>query len=222
MIHPNMATMLGYITTDVAIDSKLLQETLTLAINHSFNMISVDGDSSTNDMVLILANGMAKNKLITSRDNLDWQLFYNALLKLCIELARQIAKDGEGASKLITVNIQGAKSEKQARVVAKGVVSSSLVKAAIFGNDANWGRIACAVGYSDGQINANKLKIALDDLLLFENGVPLEFSEDKALSILKQKEVVININLGLGTFSSTSWGCDLTYDYVKINAAYRT
>lgn len=222
MIHPNMATMLGYITTDAAISSLALQQALTYVTNNSFNMISVDGDSSTNDMVLIMANGCAKNPIITDLETPDGKIFCNTLLILCIHLAKQIAQDGEGASKLITVNVSGAKSDKQAKIVAKSVVSSSLVKAAVFGNDANWGRIACAVGYSETAISPHKLKIALEDLVLFENGVPCYFCEETALKLLQQSEVKINIDLGLGVQQSTSWGCDLTYDYVKINAAYRT
>ena len=222
MIHPNMATMLGYITSDIAISADMLQNILTQAVNSSFNMISVDGDSSTNDMVIVMANGCAKNKLICDTNNPDWSIFYDALLVLCTHLAKEIAKDGEGASKLITVEVAGAKSVKQARIVAKSVVSSSLVKAAIFGNDANWGRIACAVGYAETVIDPDKLKIALEDLVLFENGLPINFSEEIALTLLKQTEVKINVDLGLGSEKSTAWGCDLTYDYVKINAAYRT
>ncbi len=222
MIHPNMATMLAFITTDVMISHKALQSALNLATGNSFNMISVDGDSSTNDMALVMANGYAKNTIIDDLNSPDGQIFYNALLELCINLARQIAKDGEGASKLITVNVFGAKTTKQAKQVAKSVASSLLVKAAVFGNDANWGRIACAVGYSDTLIKPDKLKISLENLLLFSDGVPLNFCENAATELLKQSEVKINIDLGLGTENGTSWGCDLTYDYVKINAAYRT
>ena len=222
MIHPNMATMLAFVTTDVSITQEALHKALILATENSFNMISVDGDSSTNDMVLVMANGYTQNKIIDNINDPDWQLFYNGLLQLCINLAKQIAKDGEGASKLITVNVSGAKTEKQAKQVAKSVVSSSLVKTAIFGNDANWGRIACAVGYSDSMINPHKLTIALDNLVLFENGMPRGFCENTASSLLDKPEVKININLGLGNKEGTSWGCDLTYDYVKINAAYRT
>lgn len=222
MIHPNMATMLGYITTDAAISYDVLQQALINVTNNSFNMVSVDGDSSTNDMVLVMANACAGNALITDLSSPDGKIFYFALLTLCTYLARQIAQDGEGASKLITVNVSSAKSDKQAKVVAKSVVSSSLVKAAIFGNDANWGRIACAIGYAGTAINPDKLTISLEDLVLFKNGVPCHFCEESALKILQQTEVKINIDLGLGIKQSTSWGCDLTYNYVKINAAYRT
>ncbi|MFN7094164.1 MAG: bifunctional ornithine acetyltransferase/N-acetylglutamate synthase, partial [Burkholderiales bacterium] len=190
--------------------------------NNSFNMTSVDGDSSTNDMVLIMANKLAGNTPITSDKDSDWHLFYAGLLKLCTILAKKIVEDGEGASKLIEVVVTGAKSDKQAKAVAKSVISSSLVKTAIFGNDANWGRIACAVGYADSQINPAKLKIALGDLVLFAAGVPSPFSEEEAYQILQQKEIKINIDLGLGAVTATAWGCDLSYDYVKINAAYRT
>lgn len=222
MIHPNMATMLGYITSDVAISAGALQQILTQVVNNSFNMISVDGDSSTNDMVLVMANGYAGNSLIEDVNSTDGQIFYGALLALCTNLAKQIAQDGEGASKLITVNVSNAKTDKQAKLVAKAVISSSLVKSAMFGNDANWGRIACAVGYSNAGIKPNKLQIAIDNLVLFDKGMPILFSEELALQLLQQTEVIINISLGLGIKKSTAWGCDLTYDYVKINAAYRT
>ena len=222
MIHPNMATMLGFITTDADISAAALQIALSKAVNNSFNMISVDGDSSTNDMVLVMANKCAANTAIEDINHPDWQLFYEGLLCLCISLSKQIATDGEGATTLIAVNVSGAKSDKQAKLVAKSVVSSSLVKAAVFGNDANWGRIACAAGYANAAINPNKLNISLEELMLFKHGVPLEFSEDEALKLLQNKEVNINLDLGLGEHSATAWGCDLTYDYVKINAAYRT
>src|SRR6185437_3806931 len=217
-----MTTMLGFFTTDADIDHEVLQQALTRVTNESFNMISVDGDTSTNDMVLIMANKMAKNKPIKSLDSVDGKLFYEALLHLSIILSKKIAQDGEGATKLIEVVVSGAKSDKQAKKVAKAVVSSSLVKSAIFGNDANWGRIACAVGYADSHVNANKLKISLENLILFTDGVPLPFSEDEALQLLKQKNIAIHIDLGLGNAKSTAWGCDLSYDYIKINAAYRT
>jgi glutamate N-acetyltransferase / amino-acid N-acetyltransferase len=222
MIHPNMATMLGFITTDADISHEALQLALKLAVNDSFNMISVDGDCSTNDMVLIMANKLANNKPILAKNDPNWQLFYAGLLELCITLAQQIAKDGEGATKVIEAMVSGAKSEKQAIAVAKSVVSSCLVKTAIFGNDANWGRIACAVGYADNGIKPEKLKISLGVLVLFSAGIPLPFSEEKALEILQQSKVTINIDLGLGNISKTAWGCDLSYDYVKINASYRT
>jgi glutamate N-acetyltransferase / amino-acid N-acetyltransferase len=222
MVHPNMATILGFITTDVAISVKILQKFLTLAVNDSFNMISVDGDSSTNDMVLMMANQMAENPLISSMESPDGKIFYQALLSVCKNLAKQVANDGEGASKLITVKVSQAKTEKQAKLVAKSIVSSSLVKAAVFGNDANWGRIACAVGYAGTLIKIEKLSIALDQLVLFDKGVPKQFCEASALKILQQQEVPINVDLGMGDYESTAWGCDLTYDYVKINSAYRT
>lgn len=222
MIHPNMATMLCYITTDADIAALPLQKALTEAANNSFNLISVDGDSSTNDMVLIMANKCAENKPISDCESEDWKLFYNGLLTVCVDLAKKITRDGEGATKLITVNVTGAVSEQEAKQVAKSVVSSSLVKTAVYGNDANWGRIACAVGYSNASIDPDKLLISLDNLLLFANGIPVNFCEEAALDLLKQKEVNININLGLGTSNGVAWGCDLSYDYVKINAAYRT
>ena len=222
MIHPNMATMLAYLTSDINISAELLQTTLTMAVNNSFNMISVDGDSSTNDMALVMANGMAKNAQITSVKDPDWEIFYHGLSYVCTSLARQIAKDGEGASKLITVNVHGAKTTKAAKCIAKSVISSSLFKSAVFGNDANWGRIACAIGYAETQIKLQKLVIALEDLVLFANGLPIAFDETLAYSLLDKPEVVVNVNLGMGDKTATAWGCDLTYDYVKINAAYRT
>ncbi|MFN8770563.1 MAG: bifunctional glutamate N-acetyltransferase/amino-acid acetyltransferase ArgJ [Neisseriaceae bacterium] len=222
MIHPNMATMLAFVTTDADIEHKVLKDALRNATNQSFNMISVDGDSSTNDMVLVMANKMAKNTPIKSLNSEDGKIFYAGLVELMILLAKKIAQDGEGATKLIEVTVIGAKSPKQAKNVAKSVVSSTLVKAAIFGNDANWGRIACAVGYADNQINPNKMQISLGNLKLFANGLPLAFSEEDALNLLQQKTVNINIDLCLGNSHSMAWGCDLSYDYVKINAAYRT
>jgi glutamate N-acetyltransferase/amino-acid N-acetyltransferase len=222
MIHPNMATMLAFITSDVAIAPLALQAALRVATNNSFNMISVDGDSSTNDMVLLLANGLAGNQLIDSTSHPLWPKFLQALQTLCIELAKQIAADGEGATKLLETQVTGALNDKQARAVAKEVISSNLVKAAMFGNDANWGRIACAIGNSGTKINPQVLSIHLGSLCLFQNGVPLEFDEAEALSILQRPTVTIYIDLGLGAFTATAWGCDLSYDYVKINAAYRT
>lgn len=222
MIHPNMATMLAFITTDAAINPETLQEAIKLATNNSFNMISVDGDTSTNDMAYIMANGLAKNTLIKTIKSGDGKLFYDGLVQVCIDLAKQIARDGEGATKLIAANVRGARNDKQAKVVAKSVISSSLVKAAIFGNDANWGRIAAAIGYSGSNVNPNKIDIAINGLEVFARGMPLKFSETKALEVLQQKDIAIDINLGLGKFASTAWGCDLSYDYVKINAAYRT
>lgn len=222
MIHPNMATMLAYITTDINIDQKILKKALTLAVNESFNMISVDGDSSTNDMALIMANGYANNSKITLLKDPDYKIFYQGLLSLCIDLAKQIAKDGEGASKLITVNVTNAKTNKDAKKIAKSIVSSSLLKSAVFGNDANWGRIACATGYADAYINPNKLQISIAQLILFEKGAPIPFDEDIAFRLLDKPEITINVDLGIGNKSATAWGCDLTYDYIKINASYRT
>jgi glutamate N-acetyltransferase/amino-acid N-acetyltransferase len=222
MIHPNMATMLGFITTDANIEQPVLQEALMRVTNKSFNMISVDGDTSTNDMVVIMANKMADNNPITSLDSPDGKIFYNALEQLSIILAKKIVEDGEGATKVIEVAVAGATNEEQAQIVAKSVIGSSLVKTAIFGNDANWGRIACAVGYADKDVDSNKLKIWLSDLALFANGVPLPFSEEIALELLKEKNVYINIDLGLGNSQALAWGCDMSYDYIKINASYRS
>ncbi|MDD3266406.1 MAG: bifunctional glutamate N-acetyltransferase/amino-acid acetyltransferase ArgJ [Burkholderiales bacterium] len=222
MIHPNMATMLAYITTDINITQEILQKALTMAVNESFNMISVDGDSSTNDMALIMANGCANNSEISLLKDNNYQIFYQGLLSVCVDLAKQIAKDGEGASKLITVNVTNAKTSKDAKKIAKSIISSSLFKSAVFGNDANWGRIACATGYADAYINPNKLQISIAQLILFEKGIPLAFDEDIALRLLDKPEITINVDLGIGNKSATAWGCDLTYDYIKINASYRT
>lgn len=222
MIHPNMATMLSFITTDAKINPKILKKALKAVVDNSFNMISVDGDSSTNDMVLLMANQGAGNKCIDSLSSANGKIFYEALLTVCVTLAKQIANDGEGASKLITVKVSNASNEKQAKLIAKSIVSSSLVKAAVFGNDANWGRIACAAGYAGANIKIDRLTIALGNEVLFANGVPLQFCQASALKTLQEDEVKINLDLGLGNHESTAWGCDLTYDYVKINAAYRT
>ncbi len=222
MIHPNMATMLGFITTDVDISSEPLQIALKEATNNSFNMISVDGDTSTNDMVLIMANKQSGNRTISSIDNPDWQIFLQGLETVCIDLAKQIARDGEGATKLISVNVSGIDDTDSAREIARSVIKSNLVKAAIFGNDANWGRIACAVGYAGPKIDLARLTIKLGDLVLLNKGTPVEFSEEKATEILNKEEVIIDVNLGEGKARTTAWGCDLSYDYVRINGSYRT
>ncbi len=222
MIHPNMATMLGFITTDVAIDQPALQHALSLVNQTSFNMITVDGDSSTNDMLLTLANGMARNKLIDSIHSDEWKTFYDGLAFVCTYLAKQIAQDGEGATKLIEVQVDGAETETQAQVAARAVCGSSLVKTAIFGEDANWGRIACAIGASGASLNPEKLCIELGSLLLLNMGSPLPFEELEAKELLKENTVVMKVHLGVGDAKATAWGCDLSYDYIKINASYRS
>jgi glutamate N-acetyltransferase/amino-acid N-acetyltransferase len=221
MIHPNMATMLGFITTDAAVESGCLQQILKEVVNTSFNMISVDGDTSTNDMVVLMANGLAKNPVITIEGKF-YQEFKAAINEVCITLAKLIAQDGEGATKLIEVQVKGALSLEDARKAALAICSSNLVKAAIFGEDANWGRIVTALGYSGAEVDPDKVDVYLGDLIMAENGTGLSFDEDKASQILKEKEVILAVDLKLGDFEAKSWGCDLSYDYVKINAAYRT
>ena len=225
MIQPNMATMLSFITTDLNIDAKLLKEALKSSVDLSYNRVSVDGDSSTNDMVVILANGLAGNATITEKDE-KYSIFLEALNTLNIHLAKEIAKDGEGATKLIECNVSGSKDEKSAEILAKSVINSSLVKAAIFGSDANWGRVLCALGYADADFDPNLVSVYFasesDSILVCENGCSIEFDETKAKEILLKDTVKININLHSGNASATAWGCDLTYDYVKINGEYRS
>ncbi|MCL2323581.1 MAG: bifunctional ornithine acetyltransferase/N-acetylglutamate synthase [Oscillospiraceae bacterium] len=225
MIHPDMATMLAFITTDAAINRMLLQEALSTCVDKTFNMISVDGDTSTNDTILILANGMAKNAVINT-EGLEYEIFFDALLKVCESLAKDIVRDGEGATKLFEVQISGAISELDARIIARGVASSNLFKAAMFGADANWGRALCAMGYSGGKFDPAKVNMSFislgGTLEVMRNGNPLTFSEDVAKKILSEREIIIKITLGDGQFSARAWGCDLTYDYVKINADYRS
>ena len=221
MIHPNMATMLGFITTDVNIDNKALQATFKANIDDSFNMVSVDGDTSTNDMVVILANGQAGNTLLTE-ESPDFPAFKQALREICIEMAQKIAGDGEGATKLVECTVTGAATKEDARLAAKAIIASSLVKTAIYGNDANWGRIACAAGYSGAQFDPDKVNIFIGDVQVAQNGMGLEFDEAKATETLKQKKVNILVKFNIGTEEATAWGCDLTYDYVSINADYRS
>ncbi len=225
MIHPNMATMLVFITTDCAISSEMLQKALSTDIQTTFNMISIDGDTSTNDMVVVLANGMAENNQITT-DGEDFNTFMKALNTVCVNLCRKIAADGEGATKLLECKVSGAESLCVAKTVAKSVVCSSLTKAAMFGSDANWGRVLCAIGYSGAQVDINKIdvyfKSAKGEILVCKNGAGVDFSEEKAKEILLESEIEILVNLNSGEYSSTAWGCDLTYDYVKINGDYRT
>ncbi|MDA8234262.1 MAG: bifunctional glutamate N-acetyltransferase/amino-acid acetyltransferase ArgJ [Clostridia bacterium] len=221
MIHPNMATMLGFITTDAAISSDLLYSALRETTEKSFNMVSVDGDTSTNDMVVILANGLAGNKEITAKGD-DYIKFKNALEEVCIVLAKAIARDGEGATKLVEIRVLNAPSDSDAIKAAKAIATSSLVKTAIFGSDANWGRIICAAGYSGADFDPNRVDIFLGDEKMAQDGCGLDFSEERAREILEQEVVVITVDLKIGEHKATAWGCDLTYDYVKINGAYRT
>ena len=225
MIHPNMATMLVFITTDCAISSEMLQKALSSDIAETFNMISIDGDTSTNDMVTVLANGLAGNKEI-SKEGDDFNEFMKALNTITVWLCRRIADDGEGATKLLECKVSGAKDKETAKTVAKSVVCSSLTKAAMFGSDANWGRVLCAIGYSGADVDVNKIDVWFKSnkgsILVCENGAGVDFSEEKAKEILSEKEIDILIDLKSGDASSTAWGCDLTYDYVKINGDYRT
>ena len=225
MIHPNMATMLVFITTDVAISSELLSKALSHDIKNTFNMTSVDGDTSTNDMVTLLANGMAGNTPITE-EGADFDAFMTALNTVNVYLCRMIAGDGEGATKLLECSVTGALNEETAKTVAKSVICSSLVKAAMFGSDANWGRVLCAIGYSGASVDVNKVDVsfvsAKGEIPVCKDGAGIEFSEEIAKEILLEKEIGIKITLGDGDGKATAWGCDLTYDYVKINGDYRT
>ncbi len=225
MIHPNMATMLVFITTDCAISSQMLQKALSGDIADTFNMVSVDGDTSTNDMVTVLANGMAGNAEITS-DGEEFNEFMKALNTVTVYLCRHIAADGEGATKLLECRVTGASDKETARTVAKSVICSSLTKAAMFGADANWGRVLCAIGYSGADVDVTKIDVAFSSSAgrvdVCKNGAGIEFSEEKAKEILLKDEIEILVELNSGSFCSAAWGCDLTYDYVKINGDYRT
>lgn len=226
MIHPNMATMLCFLTTDVAIAPNLLQKALSDVTNETFNMISVDGDTSTNDMVTILASGSANNKEINNPQSEAYEIFVNALYAVMMNLSRAIAQDGEGASKLLECTVYGAQSKQAAKTVAKSVITSSLVKSAMFGQDPNWGRILCAIGYAEADLNIDevsvRLKSVFGDVTVCEGGRGVAFDVEKVLEILRADEVKIIICIGSGDFSAVAWGCDLTYDYVKINADYHT
>ncbi len=225
MIHPNMCTMLSFLTTDVCISRELLQEALSENIKDTYNMVSVDGDTSTNDTVLLLANGMAENPEITEKGQ-DYETFCQALNFVNTFLCRKIAGDGEGATALFEVTILGAESKEQAVTLAKSVVTSSLTKAAIYGHDANWGRILCAMGYSGAQFDPEKVDLYFQSsagkIKIIENGVSTGYSEEEATKILSQTEVTAIADIKMGDASATAWGCDLTYDYVKINADYRS
>jgi glutamate N-acetyltransferase/amino-acid N-acetyltransferase len=221
MINPNMATMLGFMTTDARIESVHLQAALKTVTDVTFNAITVDGDTSTNDMVLIMANGMAENDSL-SPAHPDWESFVQALQAVSQDLAKMIAKDGEGATKLIETQVFGAESDAEARKIAKTVVGSPLVKTAVFGCDANWGRIIAAVGYSGAKVDPNLISIHIGSTLVVENGEPVPFSEELLIAYLKQPELKIQVELHQGDGQGTAWGCDLTYDYVQINATYRT
>ena len=225
MIHPNMATMLVFITTDAAISGEMLAKALSSDIKNTFNMVSVDGDTSTNDMVAVMANGMAGNAEITS-EGADFDTFMQALNTVTVYLCRMIAADGEGATKLLECTVKGAKTEAIAKTVAKSIICSSLVKAAMFGSDANWGRVLCAIGYSGADVDVTKVDVsfvsAAGEILVCKDGAGVEFSEEIAKKILLEKEIGISVSLNDGEQNAVAWGCDLTYDYVKINGDYRT
>ena len=225
MIHPNMATMLVFLTTDAAISPEMLTKALSSDIKNTFNMVSVDGDTSTNDMVAIMANGMAGNAEITAEGE-DFDTFMKALNTITVYLCRMIAGDGEGATKLLECTVSGASSEAIAKTVAKSVICSSLVKAAMFGSDANWGRVLCAIGYSGACVDVNKVDVSFvskaGEILVCKDGAGVDFSEEIAKQILLEKEIGIDIRLNSGNEKAVAWGCDLTYDYVKINGDYRT
>ena len=225
MIHPNMGTMLCFITTDCAISPEMIREALVDTAHVSFNRISVDGDTSTNDTCLVLANGLAGNETITGEGE-DYAAFLEALKALCVRLARMMAKDGEGARHLITCTVSGAKDEESAQTIAKSVISSTLTKAAIFGCDANWGRVLCAMGYSGEKFDPDKVDVAFasaaGEIPVCRQGRGLDFDEDLAKRILTEDEVEIRVRMGEGDASCTCWGCDITYDYIKINGDYRT
>ena len=225
MIHPNMATMLVFVTTDVKITPEMLNKALKSDVENSFNMISVDGDTSTNDMVSVLANGKAENSEISAEGE-DFDIFKKALSLVTGTLCRCIAKDGEGATKLIECSVRGAKSEKDAKLIAKSVIKSPLVKTAMFGSDANWGRVLCAIGYSGAETDVTKIDVAFASkkgmVFVCKGGAGIDFSEDNAKKVLSDDEIKIIVGLGDGKSSATAFGCDLTYDYVKINGDYRT
>jgi glutamate N-acetyltransferase/amino-acid N-acetyltransferase len=225
MIHPNMATMLCFITSDACIEKKILQEMVSSIVEDTFNMISVDGDTSTNDTVLVMANGLAQNPVISEHGR-DYDIFYEALFYVLCELSKKIAGDGEGCTCLFEVQVKNAATKQQAKILAKSIVTSSLTKAAIFGHDANWGRILCAMGYSGADLDPEKVDIYFESeagsLKIVENGKATDYSEDKATEILSKNPVTAIADVKLGSENATAWGCDLTFDYVKINADYRS
>lgn len=225
MIHPNMATMLSFITTDANISAEMLQKALRWCVTRSYNMLSVDGDTSTNDTVAILANGLCGNTRIET-ENEDYAVFCRALFKICNHIVRMLAKDGEGATKLVVCEVVGAADEETARICAKSVIRSPLVKTAMFGSDANWGRVLCALGYAGAAIDVFKIDVSFRSrkgtVPVCKNGAGIEFSEEKAKEVLLEDEIEILVDLNSGDAEATAYGCDLTYDYVKINGDYRT
>ncbi|MDD2362222.1 MAG: bifunctional glutamate N-acetyltransferase/amino-acid acetyltransferase ArgJ [Oscillospiraceae bacterium] len=225
MIAPNMATMLCFITTDAAIDAALLNNALSDVTDKTFNMMSIDGDTSTNDMLILMANGATGNHTIKDK-NADYDVFTAALHTLCVKLCRALAADGEGATKLLECRVSGGASKRDSRLIAKSVINSSLLKSAMFGADANWGRVLCAIGYSGACVNPNGVNVTFHSSAgsvdVCKNGAGIEFSEDKAKTVLSEKEIIIDICLSDGESQATAWGCDLTYDYVRINGDYRS
>jgi len=225
MIAPNMATMLCFLTTDAAIDSRLLDEALHEVVGDTFNMMSVDGDTSTNDNVMLLANGAAGNRPITEKDA-DYTAFVEALHALCADLCRRLAKDGEGATKLLEIKVHGAKTVSDARLIARSVNRSSLLKAAMFGADANWGRVLCAIGYAGAEVDVTGVQVTFISkagrVCVCEKGAGIPFDEDIAKTVLTEEDIIIDIVLSDGDAEAVAYGCDLTYDYVKINGDYRT
>ncbi|STQ86429.1 bifunctional glutamate N-acetyltransferase/amino-acid acetyltransferase ArgJ [Helicobacter muridarum] len=225
MIHPNMATLLGFILTDIDVSKNLLQEALKEVVQDSFNQISVDGDTSTNDMIILLSNKTAKNQEITEKDD-NYKIFKKALAKVCIYLAKEVARDGEGATHLLEVFIKGAKTKEQAQKLSKAIIASNLVKTAIFGNDANWGRIICAMGYSKAEFDASKLHLIFaskkGEITIVKDGVGVKFNENKAKKILSAKKIRMIIDLNDGKYKAKAWGCDLSHGYIQINADYRS
>lgn len=225
MIHPNMATTLNFITTDAAVSSQMLQKALDEIVKITYNCLSVDGDTSTNDMVILLANGMAENTEITTTDA-DYEVFKQALYIVMMNLTRMLAADGEGATKLLECSVSNAPDVDTAIIVAKSIIRSPLTKCAMFGEDANWGRILCAIGYAEAEFDIDKIEVWLESkagsVKVCENGSGIEFSEEEAAKVLHENEIFINVSLGLGDAEAKAWGCDLTYDYVKINGDYRS
>jgi glutamate N-acetyltransferase/amino-acid N-acetyltransferase len=225
MIHPNMATTLNFITSDVAISAEMIQKALDDVVKVTYNCLSIDGDTSTNDTATVMANGLAGNALITA-EGADYEIFKQALYIVMMNMTRMLAADGEGATKLIECDCKGSPNQDTAIIVAKSVIRSPLLKCAIFGEDANWGRILCAIGYAEAEFDIDKVDVWMaskaGSIKVCENGSGVEFSEDEASKILAEDEIHINIDLKQGSASAKAWGCDLTYDYVKINGDYRS
>lgn len=222
MIHPNMATMLSFITTDAAIAAPVLKQALTEAVGVSFNMVSVDGDTSTNDMVAVLANGLAGNAVIADSAGTEYQLFSKALTAICTDLAKKVARDGEGATKFLEVNVSGAASFAEAKKAAMAIAKSPLVKTAFFGQDPNWGRILCAVGYSEATVVPEKTSLNIGGIIIVKNGLGVQYDEHMLRAVMAAHDIVVNVDLAVGAAKATVWTCDFSYEYVKINGEYHT